>query len=85
MNVSTFLVPEGLGKAARAMTGAILPHTDPPAEILGEKLSFLNQHLMVVFAMLLMVLLMVFFYHTRAGLVLRSVGESPESAHDRSL
>ena len=47
MNVSTFLVPEGLGKAARAMTGAILPHTDPPAEILGEKLSFLNQHLMV--------------------------------------
>ena len=40
-----------------------------------------NQHLMVVFAMLLMVLLMVFFYHTRAGLVLRSVGESPESAH----
>ena len=40
-----------------------------------------NQHPMVVFAMLLMVVLMVFFYRTRAGLVLRSVGESPESAH----
>lgn len=40
-----------------------------------------NQHPMVIFAMLLMVVLMVFFYRTRAGLVLRSVGESPESAH----
>ena len=39
------------------------------------------QHPMVHFAVLLMVLLIVFFYSTRAGLVLRSVGESPESAH----
>jgi ABC-type uncharacterized transport system permease subunit len=39
------------------------------------------QHPMVVFAVLLMVVLMVFFYKTRAGLVLRSVGESPEAAH----
>jgi general nucleoside transport system permease protein len=39
------------------------------------------QHPMVVFAVVLMVVLMVFFYKTRAGLVLRSVGESPEAAH----
>ena len=46
MRVSTFRVPRGLGKAARCFAGAILPHADPPAELLGEKLRFLNQHLM---------------------------------------
>jgi simple sugar transport system permease protein len=36
---------------------------------------------MVYFAVFLMLALIWFFYRTRAGLVLRSVGESPESAH----
>jgi simple sugar transport system permease protein len=40
-----------------------------------------QQHPMAYVAVLVMVLMMVFLYRTRAGLVLRSIGESPESAH----
>lgn len=40
-----------------------------------------QQHPMAYAAVLVMVLMMVFLYRTRAGLVLRSIGESPESAH----
>lgn len=43
--------------------------------------ALLRQHPLVYATMLLALLLMVFLYRTRAGLVLRSVGESPESAH----
>ena len=42
MRVSSFLAPRGLGKAARTFAGAIQPR----AEVLGEQLRFLNQHLM---------------------------------------
>ena len=40
-----------------------------------------RQHPMVYFGMALTVGLIWFLYRTRSGLVLRSVGESPESAH----
>jgi len=40
-----------------------------------------RQHPMVYFGMALTVVLIWFLYRTRSGLVLRSVGESPESAH----
>jgi len=43
--------------------------------------AFFAHHPLVYFAMALAALLIWFFYYTRAGLVLRSVGESPESAH----
>ena len=43
--------------------------------------AFFTHHPLVYFAVALAVLLIWFFYYTRAGLVLRSVGESPESAH----
>ncbi len=43
--------------------------------------ALLRQHPLVYGAMLLCVGLIWFLYRTRAGLVLRSVGESPESAH----
>ncbi len=43
--------------------------------------ALFRQHAMVYFAVFLMLALIWFFYRTRAGLVLRSVGESPESAH----
>lgn len=43
--------------------------------------ALFQHHPMVYGALALSVLLSVFLYRTRAGLVLRSVGESPESAH----
>ncbi len=47
--------------------------------VLGPALF--RQHPMVYVAMLLVAGLIWFLYRSRAGLVLRSVGESPESAH----
>ncbi|MDP3172276.1 MAG: ABC transporter permease, partial [Polaromonas sp.] len=43
--------------------------------------ALFRQHPMVYIAMALTAGLIWFLYRTRAGLVLRSVGESPESAH----
>ena len=43
--------------------------------------AFFRQHPMVYLTIALMFGLVWFLYRTRAGLVLRSVGESPESAH----
>jgi simple sugar transport system permease protein len=43
--------------------------------------AFFKHHPMVYFALLLAVALAWFFYRSRAGLVLRSIGEAPESAH----
>jgi ABC-type uncharacterized transport system permease subunit len=43
--------------------------------------ALFRQHPMVYIAIALMAALAWFFYRTRAGLVLRSVGEAPESAH----
>jgi general nucleoside transport system permease protein len=47
--------------------------------LLGQALF--KQHPMVYITVVFMFALMWFLYRTRAGLVLRSVGESPESAH----
>ncbi len=43
--------------------------------------AFFKQHPLVYLTIFLMAALIWFLYRTRAGLVLRSVGESPESAH----
>ena len=43
--------------------------------------ALFQQHPMVYLTILLAVLIGVFFFKTRTGLVLRAVGESPESAH----
>jgi general nucleoside transport system permease protein len=43
--------------------------------------AFFKQHPMVYLAIVLTAALAWFFYRSRAGLVLRAVGESPESAH----
>ena len=43
--------------------------------------ALFRQHPMAYFAVFLTLALIWFLYRTRAGLVLRSVGESPESAH----
>ena len=59
------------------------PHFSIPGlsdiPLLGSALF--RQHPMVYFAILLVAGLIWFLYRSRAGLVLRSVGESPESAH----
>jgi len=47
--------------------------------VLGPALF--RQHPLVYLTVLFALVLIWFFYRTRAGLVLRSVGESPESAH----
>lgn len=56
-----------------------------PLPLLGDMPFFgpalFRQHPMVYIAMALTAGLIWFLYRTRAGLVLRSVGESPESAH----
>jgi general nucleoside transport system permease protein len=67
-------------------TQAKLPEqTAPFVPLLGD-IPFLGpalfrHHFMVYLAIALMLGLVWFLYRTRAGLVLRSVGESPESAH----
>jgi simple sugar transport system permease protein len=43
--------------------------------------ALFDQHWVVYFSLLLCVGIIWFLYRTRAGLVLRAVGESPESAH----
>ena len=43
--------------------------------------ALFRQHPMVYIAIALVLAAMAFFYRSRAGLVLRAVGESPESAH----
>jgi general nucleoside transport system permease protein len=43
--------------------------------------AFFKQHPMVYIAIVLTIALAWFLYRSRAGLVLRSIGESPESAH----
>ena len=43
--------------------------------------ALFKQHPLVYLTVLFAVALIWFFYRTRAGLILRSVGESPESAH----
>jgi general nucleoside transport system permease protein len=67
-------------------TQAKLPEQSPwavpwLADIPWLGTALFRQHPMVYAAVALTVLLVWFFYRTRAGLVLRSVGESPESAH----
>jgi ABC-type uncharacterized transport system permease subunit len=59
------------------------PHFEIPglADIPFVGPALFRQHPMVYFAVLLTIGLAWFLYRSRAGLVLRAVGESPESAH----
>jgi simple sugar transport system permease protein len=59
------------------------PHFEVPflADIPFIGPAMFRQHPMVYFAIALVAWLVWFLYRSRAGLVLRSVGESPESAH----
>ncbi|WP_322997720.1 ABC transporter permease [Castellaniella sp.] len=66
-----------VGATIQASTWSIPVLGDIP--FVGEALF--QHHPMVYGALILAVLLSLFLYRTRAGLVLRAVGESPESAH----
>jgi len=59
------------------------PHFAIPglADIPFVGTALFKQHPLVYFAIALTIAIIWFLYRTRAGLVLRSVGESPESAH----
>ncbi len=79
----------GAGFSAFAGTGYVQAKLPEQAQyaipVLGDipllGAALFRQHPMVYVCMALTVALMWFLYRTRTGLVLRSVGESPESAH----
>jgi simple sugar transport system permease protein len=78
LGFSAFVGTGYVGKKLEQSAGAGIPGLrDLP--FLGPALF--RQHPMVYIAIGLMAALAWFFYRTRAGLVLRSVGESPDSAH----
>ena len=75
---SAFVGTGYVGRKLEQSAGAGIPGLrDVP--FLGPALF--RQHPMVYVAIAIMAAMAWFFYRTRAGLVLRSVGESPESAH----
>ena len=79
----------GAGFSAFAGTGFVKAQLPPSLDYALPVLSDLpivgpmlfRHHPMVYFCVVLTFALIWFLYRTRAGLVLRSVGESPESAH----
>lgn len=75
---SAFVGTGYVGRKLEQSAGAGIPGLrDVP--FLGP--AIFRQHPMVYVAIAIMAAMAWFFYRTRAGLVLRSVGESPESAH----
>jgi general nucleoside transport system permease protein len=75
---SAFVGGGFVGKSLERQVAAGIPGLrDVP--FLGPALF--RQHLLVYLSIALMAAIAWFFYRTRAGLVLRSVGEAPESAH----
>jgi simple sugar transport system permease protein len=75
---SAFVGTGYVGKKLEQSAGVGIPGLrDVP--FLGP--AVFRQHPMVYIAIAIMAAMAWFFYRTRAGLVLRSVGESPDSAH----
>src|SRR5450830_2158788 len=75
--LSAFIGQRFVGLALPAQTTGIpglngIPFVGP---------AFFNQHWVVYFSLTLCAGIVWFLYRTRAGLVLRAIGESPESAH----
>ncbi|MDE2427455.1 MAG: ABC transporter permease [Burkholderiales bacterium] len=75
--LSAFIGQSFVGQSLPASGHGIPVLSDIP--FLGTALF--NQHWAVYFSLLLCAAIIWFLYRTRAGLVLRAVGESPESAH----
>jgi ABC-type uncharacterized transport system permease subunit len=75
--LSAFLGQSFVGKSLEAKPNYLPYVSDIP--FLGK--AFFSQHWVVYFGLVLCFAIIWFLYRTRAGLVLRSIGESPESAH----
>lgn len=75
--LSAFMGQRFVGYAMPAQAKSIPGLADLP--FFGP--AFFQQHWMVYVSVLLCFAIMWFLFRTRAGLVLRAVGESPESAH----
>jgi ABC-type uncharacterized transport system permease subunit len=75
--LSAFLGQRFVGLALPAQSSGIPVLRDIP--FIGQ--AFFSQHWMSYFSLLLCIAIAWFLYHTRSGLILRAVGESPESAH----
>lgn len=75
--LSAFMGQSFVGHAMPAQARSIPGLADIP--FIGP--AFFQQHWMVYFSLLLCFAIMWFLFRTRAGLTLRAIGESPESAH----
>lgn len=75
--LSAFMGQRFVGHAMPAQARSIPGLADIP--FIGP--AFFQQHWMVYFSLLLCFAIMWFLFRTRAGLTLRAIGESPESAH----
>jgi general nucleoside transport system permease protein len=75
--LSAFVGQNYVGKSVVAQKWVIPVLSDIP--FFGE--AFFRHHVMVYLALLLVGVVAWFLFRTRAGLILRAIGESPESAH----
>ncbi|CAG2140748.1 hypothetical protein LMG31506_02381 [Cupriavidus yeoncheonensis] len=75
--LSAFMGQRFVGHAMPAQARSIPGLADIP--FIGP--AFFQQHWMVYFSLLLCFAIMWLLFRTRAGLTLRAIGESPESAH----
>ena len=75
--LSAFMAQRFVGFAMPAQAKAVPGLADLP--FVGP--AFFQHHWMVYFSLLLCFAIMWFLFRTRAGLTLRAIGESPESAH----
>ena len=76
--LSAFL---GVGYVGKKLEDRILYEVPGLADLPFVGPAFMRQHPLAYVTVVLVVLSIYFLYRTRAGLVLRAVGESPESAH----
>ncbi|MBO9465684.1 ABC transporter permease [Tropicibacter sp. R15_0] len=72
-----------LGKPYEGIKSPTLPKLDlgPLSDIPGLGTMFFNHDIMVYLSILLVIAVWAFLKYTRAGLILRAVGESHDSAH----
>jgi simple sugar transport system permease protein len=71
----------GAGLVGKKLSISVFPGLPWLADLPWLGPAFFRQHPMVYLAIALCVVLLLFFYRSRAGLLIRGIGESPEAAH----
>jgi simple sugar transport system permease protein len=71
----------GAGLVGKKLSISVFPGLPWLADLPWLGPAFFRQHPMVYLAIALCVVLYLFFYRSRAGLLIRGIGESPEAAH----